>query len=124
MNSDKGYAKLKVLEEAHTLVLVVYRVTNTFPKHENLSLVSQMRRSAISVAANIVEENAKNSYKDFLRFLNTSNGSLVELEYYFQLSLDLNYIKLSEYKKLENQRIIVRSLLHGFMKSLRTKLAT
>lgn len=119
---QKGYQKLQVWQEAHKLVLLVYEITKVFPHDEAFGLVSQMRRAVVSTAANIVEGHAKRSLKDFLRFLNTSNGSLVELEYYFELSLSLIYIKQSDYEKLEQQRIIVGNLLNGLMKSIRTKI--
>jgi len=49
------FRKLLVWEKAHKLVLEVYKATEDFPRHEVYSLVSQMRRSAISIVANIVE---------------------------------------------------------------------
>ncbi|MCR4324404.1 MAG: four helix bundle protein [Candidatus Curtissbacteria bacterium] len=122
MKPEKGYQKLQVWTEAHKLVLTIYKLTENFPKSELLALTSQMRRSAVSIPGNIVEGHAKRSQKDFLRFLNTSNGSLVELEYYLELSPDLGYIKRSEYEEVEQQQVIVGNLLNGLMKSIRSKI--
>ena len=121
-NIQKGYQKLKVWQEAHKLVLMVYFLTNNFPNNETFGLISQMRRAVVSIAANIVEGHAKKSLKDFLRFLIIANGSLVELEYYLELSLSLKYLQQNDYEKIEQQRIIVGSLLNGFMKSVRSKM--
>lgn len=120
--SSKGYKKLRVWQEAHRLVLAVYQLTDPFPKSEILSLTSQIRRAVISIVANIVEGQAKGSNKDFLRFLKISNGSLLEVEYYLELCLELNYISKKQYEEIESQRLIVGNLLNGLIKSLRLKI--
>lgn len=122
INTQKGYQKLKVWQEAHKLVLMVYALTNNFPNNETLGLTSQMRRAVVSIAANIVEGHAKKSPKDFLRFLNIANGSLVESEYYLELSLALKYLKYNDYQEIEKQRITVGNLLNGLMRSVRSKI--
>ncbi|MBW4518829.1 MAG: four helix bundle protein [Scytolyngbya sp. HA4215-MV1] len=53
--SIERFEQLDVWQEAHQLVLLVYRATGTFPQDEKFGLVSQMRRSAVSVPANIAE---------------------------------------------------------------------
>jgi len=57
----KGYKKLEVWKKAHELVLLTYKHTKDFPKHELFGLVSQVRRAAVSISANIVEGQASNS---------------------------------------------------------------
>jgi four helix bundle protein len=76
---NKGYKKLRIYHEAHGLVTEVYLVTKKFPKSEIFGLVPQMRRSAVSVVANILEGQARQSKKEFKQFLSIANGSLVEL---------------------------------------------
>lgn len=53
---EKGYRKLRVCREAHKLVVQVYKAIESFPKHEIFGLMPQMRRAAVSVVANILEE--------------------------------------------------------------------
>lgn len=113
---NKGYKKLRVYEEAHKLVKGVYLVTEKFPKSELFGLVSQIRRAAVSVVANILEGQARSSRKEFRQFLNIANGSLVELEYYLELTLDLKYLSEEKYLELENQRHSVGLLLGGLIK--------
>ena len=59
MSIDRGPARtfrdLLVWQKAHGFVLNCYRFTSSFPKHETYGLASQMRRAAVSVAANIAE---------------------------------------------------------------------
>lgn len=117
--TEKGYRKLRVYQEGHKLAKEIYLVTDSFPKSEMFGLVSQMRRSSVSVVANILEGQARNSKKEFKQFLSIANGSLVELEYYLELSLDLKYIDRNQYDALENQRYVTGSLIGGLMKHLK-----
>ena len=85
------FEQLEVWQEAHKLVLMVYRVTKKFPSDERFGLVSQMRRAAVSIPANIAEGFKRRGIQDKIRFYNTSEGSLEELKYYFILSKDLDH---------------------------------
>lgn len=121
MNHDnKGFRKLKVWNEAHKLTLLVYRLTDNFPKHELFGLTPQIRRAVVSIAANIVEGHVKTSKKEFLHHLDFANGSLVEVEYFLELARDLGYISQEEYDTIDNQRVIVGNLLHGFIKAIKS----
>ena len=90
------FQDLIVWQKAHQLVLRVYRLTSTYPKAELFGLVSQMRRAAVSVPANIAEGFKRKGQSDKARVMNIAQGSLEELRYYFILSRDLEYIKRSE----------------------------
>jgi len=112
-----GYRKLIVWEKSHELVKGIYRITGQFPKYELFGLISQMRRCAISVPANIVEGYGRKSNKEKLNFLNIAKGSLTELEYYIDLSHELGYLEKEHYTELVSARITVGKLLHGYIKS-------
>jgi four helix bundle protein len=89
------FRELRVWQNAHQLVLETYRLTQRFPSEERYGLTQQMRRAAVSVAANIVEGHRRKSRQEFLRFLDIAHGSLDELKYYFLLAQDLQYAKES-----------------------------
>src|SRR5687767_2932557 len=86
------FEDLIVWQKAHALVLRVYKVTKTYPKDELFGLTSQMRRSAVSVPANIAEGFSKKGRPDKARIFNIAQASLEELRYYFILSRDLGYV--------------------------------
>jgi len=90
------FQDLIVWQKAHQLVLRVYRLTSTYPKAELFGLVSQMRRAAVSVPANIAEGFKRKGRPDKARIMNIAQGSLEELRYYFILSRDLGYLKSSD----------------------------
>ncbi|BCL34187.1 four helix bundle protein [Nostoc sp. MS1] len=87
----KTFQDLIVWQKAHQFVLFVYQFTGQFPKSEIYGLVSQFRRAAISIAANIAEGFKKKGAADKVRFLNIAQGSLEECRYYLILSKDLDY---------------------------------
>jgi len=98
----RNFKDLKVWGKAHQLVIGIYSVTKHFPEGEKFGLVNQLRRSAVSICANIVEGYTK-SRKDFVRYLNIARGSLEETKYHLLLSKDLNYFCSKEYTKLWEQ---------------------
>lgn len=69
----------------------IYRVTQSFPGHEQFSLTSQLRRAAISIPSNIAEGAARESAREFVRFLGIARGSLAEVETQLLLAADLGY---------------------------------
>lgn len=111
----KSFRELIVWQKAHEMVLEVYRATKMFPKEEQYALTSQIRRSAVSVPANIAEAFKKRSKADKLRILNISQGSLSETEYYLVLSEDLQY---GDMGRLMAKADEVGRLLEGYMKSM------
>ena len=96
----RDYTKIKAWQLADELVLLIYKATKHFPKSEIWGLISQMRRAAVSVAANIVEGSARKNRKEYLQFLYIALSSLTELSYYIRLSKELEYVNNSQYEEL------------------------
>ena len=114
------FRQLDVWKEAHKLVLMVYEVTKKYPSDERFGLVSQMRRAAVSVPANIAEGFKRVGLRDKARFYNISEGSLEEIKYFFILSQDLGYI--SSQDTLMAQAETVGRLLNGLVASTRRRM--
>ena len=87
----KRFEDLIVGQKAHALVLAVYHLSAGFPKSEVYGLVSQLRRAAVSVPANIAEGFKRRKKPEKLRFLNIAQGSLEEARYFLILARDLRY---------------------------------
>lgn len=115
----KGFDHLVVYKKTHELVLCVYKATSKFPRDELFGLVSQMRRCAVSVVANIVEGYGRRTIKDKLQFFYIARGSFTELTYYIELSKDLKYLSLDDYNAIEKLRDECGRLLHGFITSFK-----
>ena len=100
MSVAKTFEDVDIWQRAHEFVLAVYQITELFPKHELFGLTSQLRRAAVSIAANFAEGFRKESTKEKLRFYNISLGSLEECRYYLRLSKDLGYADTAELREL------------------------
>ena len=115
----KGFRNLEVIKEAHILVKLVYKATKKFPQDELFGMISQLRRAVVSIPTNIIEGQVRTSRKESLKFLYIANGSLVEVEYLWGLSMDLGYVSKEEYEKVEDQRRKVAVYLTRLIKSVR-----
>jgi four helix bundle protein len=109
---------LKVWQKAHELVIEIYKLTKDFPDSERYGLVQQIRRSAVSVAANIVEGKSRNTDKEFLSFLFNSRGSLEETRYHLLLSRDLGLIDKSKFDETEKLATEVSCFLNRLIESV------
>ena len=94
------YKNLIIFQKADELAFQIYNITKDFPKDELYGLTSQIRRSALSIPANIVEGHARKSKKEFKHFINIALGSLAETQYFFDFSKRLGYHK-NEYHNTE-----------------------
>ena len=99
-----SFERLDVWQDSRNLAKAIYIVTKRFPDDEKYCLVSQLRRSAISVSSNIVEGSYRVTNKDKSNFMNIAFGSLMELLSQVIISKDLEYIN-------ESQFIEIRSLI-------------
>lgn len=113
------FKNIKVWQKAHELVLEIYKLTKIFPISERYGLTNQLRRSAASIATNIVEGYKRRSDKEFAYFLNIADGSLEETKYHLLLANDLKYIDKCSYEKLIMVAEEVGRMLYGLQKSLR-----
>jgi len=111
---------LNVWKQGIELVEDIYELTRNLPSDEKYNLISQLKRSAVSVPSNIAEGAARNSTKEFLRFLDIANGSLSELETQLIIIERLDLYKTEEL--IDCKIIPIRKMLYQLRKSLINKL--
>ena len=92
---QKRHKRMDIWLLSMGLVEDIYGLTQSFPHEERFGLVSQMRRCAVSIPSNIAEGAARNSDKDFIRFLVIARGSLMELDTQLIISRRLGYLVLN-----------------------------
>jgi four helix bundle protein len=109
---------LIVWQKSHKLVIEICKETRTFPDNERFGFTQQIRKSSISVAANIVEGKSKRTYKEFTSFLYNSRGSVEETRYHLLLSRDLEFMNPEHYEKLEQLASDVSFLLNKLIESI------
>ena len=76
------------------LAKIVYGITALFPRVERFGLSSQMQRAAVSIPSNIAEGNARQSRRDYARFIAMASGSAAELQTQLLLAQDLELAKI------------------------------
>ena len=113
----RTFQDLIVWQKAHAFVLAIYKFTANFPKEEMYGLTSQLRRSAISIPANIAEGFKRKTKADKARYFNISQGSLEESRYYLILAADLGYGDSSKILSLLQE---VSKLLDSYSNSMLT----
>jgi four helix bundle protein len=107
----KTFRDLIVWQKSMALVTEIYKLSKGFPKDEAYGLTSQLRRCAISIPSNIAEGYGRNSTNEYLHFLRIATGSLYELQTQIEISMNLNYLKRSNFDELyESSREIERML--------------
>ncbi|MGI8919448.1 MAG: four helix bundle protein [Pyrinomonadaceae bacterium] len=117
----RPHQRLDLWKRSIDFVVAIYRVTDRFPKEEKFGLTSQLRRAAVSVAANIAEGAAKTSTKDFRRYLSNSQGSTSEIETELLIALRLNYLDESDFKLLSKDLDDVGRMITGLSRSLQRR---
>jgi four helix bundle protein len=93
--------RLEAFGRADDLVVATYRATRSFPVAERFGLQSQIRRSAVSVAANLVEGCARRSARDYLHFVGIAIGSASEVRYLISLAVRLELISPIDGERLK-----------------------
>jgi four helix bundle protein len=104
-----------------TVVTGACRLTKAFSREEEYGLTSQLRRSAVSIPANIAEGYGRKSTQDYLRFLNIATGSLFELQTLLEIGHTLEYIPDSSFKKHFEMTREVERMLSSLIKKVSGK---
>ena|SRR3989344_2337257 len=113
----KNFTDLVAWQEAHRLVLDVYKLTEKFPSEEKFGLTNQIRRAVVSVTSNISEGFSRNSAKEKSQFYRISLGSLAEVQNHTIVAKDLKYISSTDLNEAFERIILVNKLLRGLLKS-------
>ena len=114
----KSHRDLIVWQKAMDLVTTVYALTESFPTTERYGLVSQIRRCASSIPANIAEGQGRRLAGEFLQFLGNARGSLLELDTHLEIAARLGLLSQTNHEKLMALLVEVRKLLNGLMRSI------
>lgn len=112
----QNYRKLLVWEKAHALAVAVHALTENVPRKNNTELIDQLRRSALSVPANIVEGAGCATNKEFARFLGIAFASANELEYHLEFAADTGTIPPVMFSARQAEVIEVRKMLMGLIR--------
>ena len=112
-----GFEKLHVWQESRKISIKIYNYTKDFPSEEKFGLISQMRRSAISISSNIAEGTGRHTYKDKARFTEIAYSSALELLNQCIISNDLKLLDQKSYLIIRESISKITAMLDGLYKS-------
>jgi four helix bundle protein len=121
VENPKNYKELDVWRRSLRLTIELYKVTRGFPEVEKFGLVSQIRRSAASIPANIAEGWGRGSTKEYIKFLLIARGSLNELETHLIISKELGYIPPATTNELSATLADIGKMLNRLISALRLR---
>jgi four helix bundle protein len=116
------FTDLRVWQHAHKLTLLIYKLTEAFPSSERFGMISQVRRSAMSVPANIAEGFGRRTTRELLRSMQIARGELEETSYFLILSRDLGHIKAPDFERATAVCDDVGKMINALGTSLKRRL--
>jgi four helix bundle protein len=114
----KSHKDLDVWRLAVDLATDVYEVTKSFRKEEQYGMVTQMRRSAISIASNIAEGAARRGKREFIQFIHVAPGSVSELDTQLEIAMRVNLTGLESLQRLQDTANRINQMLRGLARSI------
>ena len=113
----KDFFNLDTWKSSHEFAIAVYKVTINFPACEKFGIVSQIRRAATSIAANIAEGFSRHHYKDKIRFYFNARGSISESQNHLLFSKEMKFISENDFDACWAKAETCRKLLNGLIRS-------
>ncbi len=114
----ESYKDLIVWQKSMDLVELIYQITDKLPSKEQFGLISQMRRSAVSIPSNIAEGYGRQSGGSYIQFLSIARGSLLELETQIELCIRLKFIQKTDFEILLNDIVEISKMLSSLIRKI------
>jgi len=116
---EKKSLKEKIIKLSDEIAQQVYPLTYKFPREEKFGLGDQLRRSIVSVPANIIEGSARAGDKELKQFLNIAYSSLKEAKYLLYFAFKQGFIREKDYRIIKIKTDELSKLLYVFLQKLR-----
>jgi S23 ribosomal protein. len=118
MPTIKRFEDILAWQKARRVTASVYRITTNGEFARDFGLRDQIRRSSVSIMANIAEGFARRSDKDFAYFLNISRSSAAEVQSHLYVAADQNYLAKNEFDELYKELEETSKMIFAFAKHL------
>jgi len=116
-----NFTDLIAWQKSRDFAVMIYKITENFPKTEIFGISSQLRRAAVSVSSNIAEGFSRNTSKDKNHFYSMAKGSLTEIESQLLISEKLGFLETKDMNALLNLKTELSKLFSGLIKSSKDK---
>jgi four helix bundle protein len=118
----RPHEKLDVWKKSIELVVKIYKQTESLPTAERFGLTSQIRRSAVSIPANIAEGAARQGSREFAHFLSNAQGSASELETELLIAEKLGYLDQVSYREMRSELDGIGRMIVGLSRQVKAKI--
>lgn len=118
MAEIKSYKELFVWQKAIDLCVLIYQVTERFPKSEMYGIVSQIRRACVAIPSNIAEGHMRGHKAEYVQFLRIAYASGGELETQLLIALKVGYLTDKDFKNIDNLLIEILKMLNKLISVL------
>lgn len=118
----KRFTELTAWQKARELTLLVYRLTDSFPKEEKYGITSQLRRAVTAIGANIAQGFGRATTPEFLQSLRIARGELEEVRHFLITSTDLGFMNTEKLRAAEDLCDSIGRLINALGKSLKLRL--
>ena len=115
----KSHKDLDVWRTAIDLARDIYELAKAYPKDEQYGIVSQMKRSAVSIASNIAEGAARQGSKEFLQFLYIALGSASELDTQIEISRKIGLGRSGQLDEVQGSLDTISKMIQGLIRSVK-----
>jgi four helix bundle protein len=119
MSKIHSFHDLQVWHKVRALTVTVYKITESFPKHEIFGLTSQMRRASVSIVANIAEGSGRRTSGTLAHHLDIAHGSTMELLALTYVAEDVGYLLSDHALGVRQQIYEVSKMLNALHASIR-----
>jgi len=111
----QSFRDLNIWQDAHTLSIKIYQITKSFPDEEKFGFTNQIRRSSVSISANIAESCGRYTKKDRIHLLIVARGSLFETRSHLSIDLDLQYLNRKIFLEIDESYEILLKRLNSYI---------
>lgn len=115
----QNFRNLNVWKRSHELALLVYKLTQDFPRELVFGPRNSLRKTSVDIPANIAEGCGKSADSEFSRFIGIATSLAFRLEYYALMAFDLELLNEASHKVMDTEITEVKKMLNGFNRSLR-----
>jgi four helix bundle protein len=121
MPTFRRFEDMEVWRKAREATRLTYEASGRAGFARDFGLRDQLRRSCVSIMANIAEGHGRHSDKEFANFLNMAQGSAAEAQSHLYLALDLGYIDQACFSELYSSLEEISKMIKGLSDHLRCK---
>jgi four helix bundle protein len=118
----RSFKDLKVWQRSMDIAVVLYKVTNQFPREELYGITAQIRKAAVSVPSNISEGFGRYHNREYKQFLHIALGSCAEMTTQLILAMRLEYVQSATAEKILKEMEEISKMLMALIVKVQARI--